>query len=78
MLAAIGAAIVPFGYWLSHVYYFVGVPVLVLGVVLVLRDNPPDSEWSPDLPDVPVVGDLRGFHGSGTFDSSDGAGDGGD
>ena len=70
-----GVAMLPFGWWLSRIYYYAGLLLATTGAVLCFTAyrnwKIEDDGWSPpNDPIVPVVGDARGFKGRDVFDRS--------
>jgi len=79
LIAGIGAIVFPFGYWVSLVFYPIGVGLLLLGCFLVFVGRRARKRGSvgysdPNDPGLPVVGEARGFHGA-AFRESGSTGD---
>jgi hypothetical protein len=71
LLFVMGATVAPFGYWYARIYYYVGILLVVAGAYIALRaKNDPSAGWAPGVPEFPVRGEARGFHGSEIFESS--------
>ena len=82
-LFVIGVAMLPFGWWLSRIYYYAGLLLGAAGATLAFSAyrgrKIQDDGWSPpNDPIVPVVGEARGFKGRDAFDGHHSGSDGSD
>jgi hypothetical protein len=73
----VGMATMPFGWWLSRIYYYAGLLLSTVGAALCFsayrNRKIEDAGWAPpNDPVVPVVGEARGFKGRDVFDGPHG------
>ena len=75
-LFAVGVAMMPFGWWLARIYYYIGLGLALVGALFAFtaaaRKRQTDSEgWVPtNDPIVPATGEARGFKGRDMFGES--------
>jgi hypothetical protein len=79
-----GVILMPFTFWLSYRWFIPALALLAIGVPLfytarVMRKEEEFAKESsartdPSKPDIPLVGDVRGFPGHRAFDNEPGGG----
>jgi|GEM_PF-5871257 len=82
LLLVAGVILMPFTFWLSYRWFIPALALIAVGAPLfysarVMRKEEEIAKESsgrsdPSRPDIPLVGDVRGFPGHRAFDSSPG------